>query len=160
MQQLFSISGYLAIKEIWRNRGRFLLVSLVIALITLLVLFIAALGEGLGNGNREYISKLDGQLIVYQAKSDFLISASRLDRDRLASVRRVEGVADAGMLGTSNATLILATGAEPIKVAVLGVEPGHIGEPLAVSGQQLSTDLAEDVIIDQNTAIRSKLSRR
>ena len=65
MKQLFSISGYLAIKEIWRNRGRFLLVSMVIALITLLVLFIAALGEGLGNGNREYISKLDAQLIVY-----------------------------------------------------------------------------------------------
>ena len=57
MKQIFSISGYLAVKEVWRNRGRFLLVSLVIALITLLVLFIAALGEGLGNGNREYISK-------------------------------------------------------------------------------------------------------
>ncbi len=83
MKQLFSISSYLAVKEIWRNRGRFLLVSLVIALITLLVLFIAALGEGLGNGNREYISKLDGQLIVYQAKSDFLIQASRIDLDRL-----------------------------------------------------------------------------
>ena len=56
MQHLLSISSYLAVKEVWRNRGRFFLVSLVIALITLLVLFIAALGEGLGNGNREYIS--------------------------------------------------------------------------------------------------------
>ena len=83
MKEILSISSYLAVKEIWRNRGRFLLVSLVIALITLLVLFIAALGEGLGNGNREYISKLDAQLIVYQAKSDFLIQASRLERDRV-----------------------------------------------------------------------------
>ena len=32
---------YLSIKEVWRNRGRFLLFSLVIALITLLVLFVA-----------------------------------------------------------------------------------------------------------------------
>ncbi len=71
MKQIWSISGYLAVKEVWRNRGRFLLVSLVIGLITLLVLFIAALGEGLGNGNREYISKLDAELVVYQAKSDF-----------------------------------------------------------------------------------------
>ena len=31
MRQIFSISAYLAIKEIWRNRARFLLVSLVIA---------------------------------------------------------------------------------------------------------------------------------
>src|SRR4030042_6270097 len=99
MNQILSISGYLAIKEVWRNRGRFLLVSLVIALLTRLVLFIAALGEGLGNGNREYISKLDAQLIVYQARSDYLIAASRLGRERLAAVRRVAGGAGAGTLG-------------------------------------------------------------
>ncbi|NTV36389.1 MAG: hypothetical protein HGA53_05500, partial [Anaerolineaceae bacterium] len=96
MMKTLSISSYLAVKEVWRNRGRFLLVSMVIALITLLVLFIAALGEGLGNGNREYISKLNAEVIVYQSKSDFLIQASRLGRNRLASIRRVDGVQDAG----------------------------------------------------------------
>ena len=157
MKNTFSLASYLAIKEVWRNRGRFLLVALVIALITLLVLFIAALGEGLGNGNREYISKLDAELIVYPAKSDYLIAASRLGRDRLAAVRRVEGVADAAMLGTSTATLILPEGFDPLKVALLGVEPGRTGEPTTVQGSQLSTDLASEVIIDQNTAIRSDL---
>jgi putative ABC transport system permease protein len=158
MIQTLSIASYLAVKEVWRNRGRFLLVSLVIALITLLVLFIAALGEGLGNGNREYISKLDAQLIVYQAKSDFLIQASRLGRDRLAAVRRVEGIADAGMLGTASATVILPANASPLKVALLGVEPRRIGEPRVVQGRQLSTDLAQEAIIDRNTAYRSKLA--
>ena len=76
MTQLLSISAYLAIKEVRRNRGRFLLVSLVIALITLLVLFIAALGEGLGNGNREYISKLDAQLLVILSDVDALYTAN------------------------------------------------------------------------------------
>lgn len=52
MQTVY-LATYLALKEVFRNRGRFLLVALVIALITLLVLFIAALGEGLGNGNRQ-----------------------------------------------------------------------------------------------------------
>ena len=42
--------------------------SLVIALITLLVLFIAALGEGLANGNRQYVANLDAQLIVFLEK--------------------------------------------------------------------------------------------
>ena len=157
MIHTLSVSSYLALKEIWRNRGRFLLVSLVIALITLLVLFIAALGEGLGNGNREYISKLDAQLIAYQAKSDFVIQSSRLGRERLASIRRVEGVQDAGMLGTANAALILDGGKAPLKVALLGVEPGHTGEPQIVEGRQLGTDLSEEVIIDRNTALRGKL---
>ncbi len=157
MKQLFSISSYLAVKEIWRNRGRFLLVSMVIALITLLVLFIAALGEGLGNGNREYISKLNADLIVYQDKSDFLIAASRLGRNRAAAIRRVDGVEDAGMLGTANATLILPSGMDPLKVAMLGVEPGRTGEPKIIAGKQLGSNLSKEVIIDRNTAIRSKL---
>ena len=158
MTQTFSIASYLAVKEIWRNKGRFLLVSLVIALITLLVLFIAALGEGLGNGNREYISKLDAELIAYQEKSDFLISASRLGRERLAAIKRVDGVLDAGILGTSTATLILNSSEEPLKAALLGVEPGHVGEPPVIEGRQLGTALADEVIIDKSTALRSGLS--
>lgn len=158
MNKILTISGYLAVKEVWRNRGRFLLVSLVIALITLLVLFIAALGEGLGNGNREYISKLDAELIVYQANSDFLIAASRVGLDRLSDVRRVEGVADAGLLGTASANLVLPEDVEPLKVALLGIDPGHTGEPPVVEGMQISTDLAEEVIIDSNTAYRSGIT--
>lgn len=158
MKQVLTVSTFLALKEIWRNRGRFLLVALVIALITLLVLFIAALGEGLGNGNREYISKLAGELLVYQAKSDFLVQASRLGTDRVEEIRQVEGVADAGMIGTSSATLILAGDTEPLKVALLGIEPGHVGEPLVLDGRQLSDESAEEVIIDRNTAIRTKLT--
>lgn len=157
MKNTLSISSYLAVKEIWRNRGRFLLVSLVIALITLLVLFIAALGEGLGNGNREYISKLDGQLIVYQAKSDFLINASRISRDRLAAIKRIDGVADAGMLGTSNATLVNDTLKAPLKVALLGIDVGHVGEPKVVEGTQLSTNQADEVLIDRATQLRTDL---
>jgi putative ABC transport system permease protein len=157
MMQVFSISAYLALKEIWRSRGRFLLVSLVIALITLLVLFIAALGEGLGNGNREYISKLEGELLVYQAKADFLIAASRLSTDRVAEVRRVAGVADAGMLGTASATLILDDD-KTLKAALLGVEPGHVGEPTVVEGRQLAGEDMDEVIIDRNTATRTGLA--
>src|SRR5512134_2383451 len=100
MIKMLSISSYLAVKEVWRNRGRFLLVSLVIALITLLVLFIAALGEGLGTNNRQYIANLDAQLVVFLDKSDYIISASRLDQSTLKSVRRVDGVADAGPIST------------------------------------------------------------
>jgi putative ABC transport system permease protein len=157
MKQQLELASYLAIKEIIRNRGRFLLVSLVIALITLLVLFIAALGEGLGNGNREYLSNLDAELVVYQDKSDFLIAASRLTRDRMTSVRRVDGVANAGILATANGNLILPGVEKPLKIAMLGVEVGRTGEPRVLQGRQLGTDLAKEAIIDRQTAIRSKL---
>jgi putative ABC transport system permease protein len=77
MKNVF-LAFYLALKEVFRNRGRFLLVSLVIALITLLVLFIAALGEGLATANRQYVANLDAELIVFLEKSDYIIASSRL----------------------------------------------------------------------------------
>jgi putative ABC transport system permease protein len=156
MQRLL-LPVYLAFKEVWRNKGRFLLVSLVIALITVLVLFIAALGEGLGSGNREYLAKLDASLLVYQARSDFLIAASRLPNSQLAAIRRVDGVTDAGPIATTNVTLILAGADQELKVAMLGVEPGQPGDPPVVDGQPLSSYLAKEVVIDRNVVLRAHL---
>ena len=61
---------YLSVKEILRNRGRYLLFSLVIALITTLVLFIAALAGGLATANRQFIDLLDADLLLYQENVD------------------------------------------------------------------------------------------
>ena len=156
MNQRMSLPAYLALKEVWRGRGRFLLVSLVIALITVLVLFIAGLGEGLGNGNREFLSRLEAELVVYQARADFVVGVSRLGRDRLAAVRRVEGVAAAGPVGATNVVVLLPDGSE-LKVAMLGVEPGQPGEPPVTEGRQLSTDQAREVLLDRNVVLRTGL---
>src|SRR5512143_4192344 len=151
---------YLSLKELWRLRGRFLLVSLVIALITLLVLFIAGLAEGLGAGNIEYLSKLNADMIVYQENSQQSISASRLDRSKLNDVARIEGVQDVGPIGVSSATIVFADGsaiAKPIDVSLLGVEPGKPGDVPIREGQTFSSRRANEVVIDRNTAFRAKL---
>jgi putative ABC transport system permease protein len=145
----------LAGKEIWRNRGRFLLFSLVIALITLLVLFIAALGEGLGNGNREYISNIDGELIVFRENSDFNITASRLDQTSVRAVRRVAGVADAGGISTSTTAIVLPE--DVLKVSLLGVEQDRPGFPEITEGQTFSGGLAREAIVDSNVLSRSDI---
>ena len=67
-----SLPPYLAFKEIWRNKGRFLLVSMVIALITTLVLFVDGLAEGLGAGNIEYLQKLNGELVLFRTTLIYL----------------------------------------------------------------------------------------
>lgn len=149
----FSLATYLAVKEVVRNRGRFLMVALVIALITLLVLFIAALGEGLGNGNRQYVANLDAQLIVFLEKSDYIITASRLDSKIVRTIQRVDGVADAGPIYTSNTEIVSL--AEPLKVSMLGVEPGKPGMPPILEGREFRTGEAREVVIDRNVALRS-----
>ncbi len=153
------LAFYLAFKEIWRNKGRFFLVSLVIALITLLVLFIAALGEGLGTNNREYISKLDGQLVVFLEKSDYIISASRLRQATLRTVRRVEGVDDAGPVSTSSTAILLPPGSdsEALKVSLLGVEAGRPGFPQLTAGRSFLSATAREVIVDQRVLDRTDI---
>src|SRR5512142_1357851 len=110
---------YLAFKELWRNRSRFLLFSLVIALITTLVLFVAGLTEGLGAGNRGYLEKLNADLVVYQKKADLLAQASRLNPAKLNAIRRVPGVAAAAPVGFSNVAIFFDR-PDSLKVALIG----------------------------------------
>ena len=149
------LAFYLAVKEVLRNRARFFLVSLVIALITLLVLFIAALGEGLANGNREYIANLDADLVVFLEKSDYTISSSRLDTNTARSIRRLDGVADAGPIYTSNTEIVSLE--EPLKVSLLGVEVDRPGMPEILEGRAFRGGEAREAVIDRGVAIRSGL---
>ena len=149
------LAFYLAVKEVLRNRGRFLLVSMVIALITLLVLFIAALGEGLANGNRQYVANLDADLVVFLEKSDFQITASRLDTNTARSVRRVDGVAAAGPIYTSSTEIISTE--EPLKVSMLGAEAGEPGMPPILEGRDFRGGEAREVVIDRNVALRTNI---
>lgn len=151
------VSLVLAYKEVWRNRGRYLLVSMVIALITLLVLFLAGLGEGLGNGNKEYLSKLDGELILFRDGSNLSVAASQFGRATINDARRVPGVADAGPIGVAQAFVQLPD-ADPLSVSMIGVEPGRPGDVPAFEGRGLSSARANEVVLDRFAALRSGLT--
>ncbi|MFN2159758.1 MAG: ABC transporter permease [Anaerolineales bacterium] len=142
------MSFFLSFKEIWRNKGRYLLFSLVIALITTLVLFIAALAGGLSKANREYIDNIQADLLVYQDEADLIISASRLDNDILTDLRRMEGVADAGGIGFSSATVVSPLVEDGIDVSLIGTEPGRPGNPEILDGRALIRDRANEAVID------------
>ncbi len=151
----FFIATYLAIKEVFRNRGRFLMVALVIALITVLVLFIAALGEGLSDANRQYVANLDAQLVVFLEKSDYSITASRLETNTVKAVRRVDGVADAGPIYTSNSEIVSLP--EPLKISMLGVEAGKPGMPPLLDGRYFRGGEAREAVMDFSVAQRTNL---
>jgi len=149
---------YLAFKEIWRNKGRFLLVSLVIALVTTLVLFVDGLAEGLGAGNIEYIQKLDADLVLFQENVDLSISASQVGWSSLNDIRRVAGVKNVGLIGFSGASIVLGDDQEPLDVSLIGVEAGKPGEPEALVGRGLKGSRVKEAIIGKNVALRAGLS--
>lgn len=149
-----SMAFYLAFKEVWRNKGRFALIAAVVALITVLVLFIAALAEGLASANREYIEKLNGELLVFQANTQLSTAASRIGRSRVRELRRVEGVEAVGQVGFSTAKLVSPNGGDDINVAFIGVEPGMPGEPEVFAGRQLERSRGNSVIVDEGVIAR------
>ena len=148
------MSFYLALKEVWRNKGRFLLIASVVSLITVLVLFIAALSEGLASANREYIEKLNGELLVFQEGVQLSTTASRIGRSRIAELRRVDGVTEVGQVGFASAKLVPATGDGEFDVSLIGIEPGLPGEPAVFEGQQLERARSNNVIVDEGVIAR------
>ncbi|MBK8931842.1 MAG: ABC transporter permease [Chloroflexi bacterium] len=155
MTMTFSVALYLAFKELWRNRGRFFLVSMVIALITLLVIFLAGLGEGLATANKEYLSNLGGELVVFQDQANLAVLSSQIGRSKMNDIRRTDGVADAGAIGASSVFVEypgMDTTAEPTSFSFLGVEPGRPGEPTVLDGRSLSGLRANEAIIDRRIA--------
>jgi putative ABC transport system permease protein len=154
MKSLF-LATYLAVKEVIRNHGRFFLVALVIALITVLVLFIAALGEGLSDANRQYVAHLDAQLIVFLEKSDYNIPSSRLEPNVVKSIRRVEGVAKAGPIYTSNSEIVSLP--EKLKITILGAEADKPGMPPLLEGRYFRSGEAREAVMDMGVALRTNL---
>lgn len=151
------MSFYLAFKEIWRLRGRYLLFSMVIALITILVLFIAALAGGLASANRQFIDKLDADMLIYQESVDLQATSSRLGQSKLSDVRRIEGVAAVGPLGLSSATVVFTDGRPPVDISMVGVDPGAPGDPPLLEGPGLRTKRNNDAVIDQGLATQANL---
>jgi len=152
-----STAFHLALKETWRNRGRFLLFSLVVTLITVLVLFVAALGTGLLGGIREYLEGLNADLIVYQDTARLVIESSRIGCEKRREVRRVEGVREAGPIGFSSVSIVADDGTELLDISLIGVEPGKPGEPPVAAGGGLVRKSAYEAVIDWNVARVMKL---
>ena len=152
------MSAYLSIKEIWRNKGRFFLFSLVIALIAILVLFTAGLGEGLASANKEYLEKLDAELLVFQEGTSYSTIESRLDYQKVKRVSRVDGVADAGPIGFSNAEIVFNNGLEPIDISFVGVEPGKPGLPAPIIGDTIRSRQSKVVMIDERIAENANIN--
>jgi putative ABC transport system permease protein len=117
---------------------------------------VAALGAGLGSGNREYLEKLNANLIAYQDTARLLIGSSRIGCDTRAAIRRVEGVKEVGPIGFASVAVVDDDWSDPMDVSLIGVEPGKPGEPPVVRGQGLLRRSADEVIIDRTVALMTR----
>lgn len=123
---------YIALKEIRRSAGRFLLLTTAVGLLVLLLLFFQAVGGALTGGLTGAVDRSRADVLVYDERARRNPSASVLDPAVVDAVAAVDGVA-----ATSPIAITIATGAidgEDVDVALFGGDP---------TGPSVPRDIAE-----------------
>ena len=134
--------------EIWRRKGQFALIALIVTLISYLVLMINGLGVGLNRQAGSALLNFDADAIAYSDKAGLSVIRSELSDKTVAAVRTQAGVGDAAPLGYMAANYQKKNGG--IKsVAIMGYDPGTIAEPRASGGRTLSAADGEGLLADR-----------
>jgi putative ABC transport system permease protein len=119
----------LALRELRRRPGRFLIATGMLTLLVFLLLFLGGLLDGLYNGSTGALRAQEGQLLVFSDQSRDSIIRSRITATERAAVEKTPGVARTRGLGTALVGAEVPGEKDFADVAVLGYEGGVSGVP-------------------------------
>ncbi len=126
---------FVALRDLKHARGRFILMSMVIVLITVLVTFLASLTAGLARESTSAVTDLPADHLAFSMPTpgdppEFI--ASRVDADQWEGWADVDGVVSADPLGV--ATTRAETPGATVSVTALGVAAGSHVAPVREDG--------------------------
>lgn len=134
--------------EIWRRKGQFALIALIVTLISYLVLMINGLGVGLNRQAGSALLNFDADAIAYSDKAGLSVIRSELSEDTITEVRSQADVRDAAPLGYLAANYEQEDG-DIESVALMGFDPGTIAEPALTDGSPLETGDEDALLVDK-----------
>ncbi len=145
---------FLAWRDMFFARTRFLLMGLVLALMSILVVIISGLTAGLVNDGVSGLKAMDADVIAFQdgTQTDSAFTRSVVDLSAADDFAAVEGVEDATPMGLA---LVNARNqdATPVDLTLIGLEPDSFLAPEglpAMSTQRVEgepTPTAHDIIV-------------
>ena len=150
---------FLARKELWFSKKRFLLIGFIIVLISWLVFMLSGLGNGLSDLGTAAIRYSPMDLAIFEEEAEFTLSKSTLPGAMVDEVSQLDGVTEAAGLNTAIGAVLKGTLADEeaankkTSVMFIGIEPGSFIEPRLVSGKPLNADEEKQVIVDHSLAL-------
>ncbi|MCR2812564.1 MULTISPECIES: ABC transporter permease [Microbacterium] len=131
---------FLALRELKFARGRFALMGVVIALISLLVVLLSGLSSGLVNDGVSGLKSMPATAFAFDGgtKKDNAFSRSVVDGDQLAAWQDAEGIAEAEPMGVNIVNGVTDDGTQ-IDLTLFGVEPDGFLAPPVSSGDGIAT---------------------
>lgn len=119
----------IALIELRRRPGRFAPAAIALVLLTLLLLVLGGLLDGLYNGSSGALRAQPGDLVTYSSDAKLSLVRSRIDPETVAKVESVSGVEAAGGLGTALVGAEVPGQDEEVSVALFGYELAPRGVP-------------------------------
>ncbi|MEV5652267.1 ABC transporter permease [Nocardia sp. NPDC052254] len=134
---------FVALRDLRAARGRFLLITLVVAMVALLVSFLSGLTAGLAHQNISAVQKLSGATVVFaDTGADPSFDSSVLTAEQVRTWQRAGGRADPIGISRGQAG---RDGVAPVQVAIFGVDGTVFGDRVATeSGTVVLSRAAAD----------------
>ena len=147
---------FVGLRDLWFAKGRFLLMTTVIALVAFLVVMLSGLTEGLAAQNTSGIAELPGTHVVFSESPDGLsFTQSRMDASQQHSWASLEDITDVASLGITRSSL--STDDSVVPVAVFGADVASFIAPAElVDGTTavVTSEVATDYGISAGDSVR------
>ncbi|MDE1549341.1 ABC transporter permease [Jeotgalibaca caeni] len=146
---------FLARRELWFSKRRFMLIGFIIVLITWLVFVLSGLGNGLSDLGTAVIRYSGLDAAIFEEEAEFTLGKSTLPERMVDEVLKVDGVEEAAGIATTPGGILRGSNVDEetgkkTSVLFVGVEPGSFLEPAVVSGQALELDKPNQVLVDDS----------
>lgn len=121
---------FLALRELRFARGRFALMGIVIALISVLVVLLSGLSSGLVNDGGSGLKSMPATGFAFDegTMTDNAFSRSVIDGEQVAEWQDAEGIASAEPMGVNIVNGVTDDGTQ-VDLTLFGVEPGGFLSP-------------------------------
>lgn len=146
---------FLASKELWFSKRRFLLIGFIIVLISWLVFMLSGLGNGLSDLGTAVIRYSDMDLAVFEEEAEFTLGKSTLPQSVTDEVAQLDGIEEAAGILTTAGSILQGADADEASgkktsVMFIGIEAGSFLEPAVLSGESLEADQPNRVLVDSS----------
>lgn len=157
---------FLARRELWFFKGRFILIGLIILLVSWLVLILSGLGNGLSDLGAATIRYNEIDAVIFQEDAEFSLTKSVLSEDLVPEIEELSGV-EAAAIGTSPGSIVLGETSndnnKKTSVMLAGIAQESFLEPSIVSGDGLDDEdlnkvIANDTLANEGFSIGDTIS--
>jgi len=139
---------FLAIREFKHAKLRFLLISLIMILISLLVLFVSGLAKGLSFDNASSIESMNTDYLVLQKGSNQQINHSMLLENQINDVQQYVTDKNNATLGVQMTTFIKNGASKKIDSTLFGINTDGIISPEVIEGKMIDNSTTDEVVGD------------